>query len=248
MFNINASILKKTSLIILLLTFVFSCDKDVKIDFTETNIEKSKSTIISINYPKASGTKEVAKRINETLENYIVNQTNLTEDSIINMPINDAVEQFDMAYDSFKKDFPDSTQKWEVLIDGEVTYRSPEVISIAINSYLDTGGAHGNTNVRFFNFNSQTGALFSKKDLISDFKGLSEIVEQQLKAEIKANAEDELMEDFFFGKDFQLPESIGFSEEGLIILYNPYEIASYAQGIIEFTIPFEEVSSFLNVN
>ena len=248
MFNINATILKKTSLLILLLIFVFSCDKDVKIEFTENNIETSISTIVSINYPKANGTKEVAKRINETLENYIVNQTNLTEDSIINMPVNDAVEQFDKAFERFKKDFPDSTQKWEVLIDGEVTYRSPEVISIAINSYLDTGGAHGNTNVRFFNFNSQTGALLSKKELISDSKRLSEIVEQHLKEEIKANAEDELMEDFFFGKDFQLPETIGFSEEGLIVLYNPYEIASYAQGIIEFTIPFEEVSSFLKVN
>lgn len=248
MFNINATILKKTSLLILLLIFVFSCDKDVKIEFTENNIETSISTIVSINYPKANGTKEVAKRINETLENYIVNQTNLTEDSIINMPVNDAVEQFDKAFERFKKDFPDTTQKWEVLIDGEVTYRSPEVISIAINSYLDTGGAHGNTNVRFFNFNSQTGALLSKKELISDSKRLSEIVEQHLKEEIKANAEDELMEDFFFGKDFQLPETIGFSEEGLIVLYNPYEIASYAQGIIEFTIPFEEVSSFLKVN
>ena len=56
------------------------------------------------------------------------------------------------------------------------------------------------------------------------------------------------MEDEFFGKDFQLPETIGYSDEGIIILYNPYEIASYAQGIVEFTIPFEDVSSFLNVN
>ena len=47
---------------------------------------------------------------------------------------------------------------------------------------------------------------------------------------------------------FELPESLGYSDEGLIILYNPYEIASYAQGIIEFSIPYEDVNSFLNVN
>ena len=56
------------------------------------------------------------------------------------------------------------------------------------------------------------------------------------------------MEDFFFGKDFQLPETLGYSDEGLIVLYNPYEIASYSQGIIEFTIPYSEISSFLNIN
>ena len=54
-------------------------------------------------------------------------------------------------------------------------------------------------------------------------------------------------EDYFFGKDFQLPESIGFSDEGVIILYNPYEIASYSQGIIEFTIPYNEIDANLNL-
>ncbi len=55
------------------------------------------------------------------------------------------------------------------------------------------------------------------------------------------------MEDYFFGNDFQLPESLGFSDEGLIILYNPYEIASYSQGIIEFTIPYDTINDYLNI-
>ena len=58
-----------------------------------------------------------------------------------------------------------------------------------------------------------------------------------------ANSED--FGDSFFGKRFQLPESIGFSDEGVIVLYNTYELASYSQGITEFTIPYEEANSFL---
>lgn len=247
MFNKISSFLNKASVLFIISILLISCDKDVKIEFSEINIESTKSTVISINYPKASGTIDVAKRINHTLENYMVNQTNLTEDSVINISIDDAVKQFDNAFDRFKQAFPDTKQKWEVIIDGEVTYRSPEVISIAINSYLDTGGAHGNTNVRFFNFNAQSGELLTKKDMILNSKGLSDLVERLLKVEIKTNDNGETMEDFFFGNDFQLPESLGYSDEGLIILYNPYEIASYAQGIIEFTIPFEEVNQFLNI-
>ena len=66
----------------------------------------------------------------------------------------EAAKQFDTEYANFKNQFADSDQKWEALIDGEVTYESPELISIAINSYLDTGGAHGNGYVKFFNFNT----------------------------------------------------------------------------------------------
>ncbi len=225
----------------------FSCKKDIKVDFTEFNIEASEDTEISINYPKAIGDDTVAKLINKTLESYIINQTNLEEKELSNISVGDAIKRFNEEFNAFKKNFPDSSQKWELLIDGEVTYRSLEVICIALNSYVDTGGAHGNTNVRFFNFNPTTGQLISKEGLIDDIDALSKIIANSLKANVLAKDYNQPMEDFFFGKGFQLPETIGFSDEGLIILYNPYEIASYAQGIIEFTIPYEEVSSFLKV-
>ena len=247
MFNRLYQILKKSILLVIALSFVFSCNEEVKIEFLEENIEASKDAEISINFPKANGSKVVSEQINNIIKNYIISQTNLGEDSLTSLSINDAVKRFDTEFKNFKNDFPDSSQKWEAFIDGEVTYRSPDVISIAINSYLDTGGAHGNTNVRFFNFNPQTGELYSKTELINNTKGLSDVIENKLKVEVKSNS-DEPIEDFFFGKDFQLPESIGYSDEGLIILYNPYEIASYSQGIIEFTIPFNEVNSFLNIN
>ena len=240
--------MKKYSLLLVLLTLVYSCEKEVNIDFSEDNIESSKSTEISINFPKAEGTEAVASKINKTISTYIVNQINLSEDTIENITIDDAVNTFNDAFNSFKSDFPESSQKWEAFIDGEVTYRSPEVICIAINSYLDTGGAHGNTTVKFFNFDPQSGKLLRKKDLIDNMGAFSEVVQQQLLEIIKANGENDSMADVFFGKDFQLPETLGYSDKGLIILYNRYEIASYAQGIVEFTIPFEEVNSYLAIN
>lgn len=247
MFNKSCGILKKYVLIIVALSFVFSCKKEVNIEFLEENIESSNAADISINYPKAEGSKAVSELINTTIQNYIVSQTNLSDDSLTNLSIDDAVKRFNTEFKTFKSDFPESSQKWEAFIDGEVTYRSPELISIAINSYLDTGGAHGNTHIKFFNFNPETGKLYSKTELISDIDGLSEVIANQLNEEVKSNS-DEPMEEFFFGKDFQLPESLGFSDEGLIVLYNPYEIASYSQGIIEFTVSYEDINPFLNIN
>ena len=239
--------MKKYFILIVILNVVFSCKEDINIEFSEAHFETSKDADISINYPKAEGNKEVSELINTTIENYIVSQTNFSEDSLTHLSIKDAVERFNAEFNSFKSDFPESSQKWEAFIDGEVTYRSPEVISIAINSYLDTGGAHGNTNVRFFNFHPQTGKLYSKAELISDVNDLSKLIENKLIHHVTSDS-NQPMEDFFFGKDFQLPETLGYSDEGLIVLYNPYEIASYSQGIIEFTIPYSEISSFLNIN
>ncbi|MFK7782622.1 DUF3298 domain-containing protein [Psychroserpens sp.] len=229
------------------LVTIFSCKNEVEIKFIEENIETSKAADISINFPKAEGDKAVSELINSVIQNYIVSQTNLTDDSLNNVSIDEAVKRFNTEFKTFKNDFPESSQKWEAFIDGEVTYRSPEVICIAVNSYLDTGGAHGNTHIKFFNFNPQTGQLYSKAEIINDIQGLSGVITNKLKEEVKSNS-DEPMEEFFFGKDFQLPESLGFSDEGLIVLYNPYEIASYSQGIMEFTIPFEDINSYFNIN
>ncbi|MCB0382309.1 MAG: DUF3298 and DUF4163 domain-containing protein [Psychroserpens sp.] len=239
--------MKKHILLILVFGFLCSCDEDVKIEFSEEIIETLNNADISINFPKAEGKDDVSKLINNTIENYIVNQINFSEDTLTHLSIKDAMQRFDNEFNSFKNDFPESPQKWEAFIDGEVTYSSPEVISIAINSYLDTGGAHGNSNVKFFNFNPQTGKLYSKTQIISNIDKLSNVIKNHLNQHMKSNS-DEPMEDYFFGKDFQLPETLGYSDEGLIVLYNPYEIASYAQGIIQFTIPYEDVDSFLNIN
>ncbi|WP_040280585.1 DUF3298 and DUF4163 domain-containing protein [Psychroserpens damuponensis] len=240
--------MKKASLLLFTLLLLISCTKEVKVDFSEEIIETSEGADIAFNFPKATGTAEVTKRINQTLENHIVKQINVSESETFDGNLYDAVAQFNHEYQRFKNNFPEAAQPWEAFIDGEITYRSPEIISIAITSYLDTGGAHGNSSVRFFNFNPQTGEQLLTNDLLANTKGISEVIKEKLITAIKAEPNSTTMEDVFFGKDFQLPETLGYSDEGLIILYNPYEIASYSQGIVEFTIPYEAVTSFLKIN
>ncbi len=137
---------------------------------------------------------------------------------------------------------------WEALIDGEVTYQSPEITCIAVNSYLNTGGAHGNMNISFLNFNSQTGEILQIEDYIKNRKDFLKLVESHFDLEIEKKLDEDNFNDYFFGDDFQLPENIGFSDEGIILLYNVYEIAPYSKGITEFTIPFEEVLQYIKIN
>jgi len=95
------------------------------------------------------------------------------------------------------------------------------------------------------NFNPASGNLYTQDELFKKVGDFSELVEQHLKSEI---AEKSITENYFFGEDFKLPENIGFNEEGVIFLYNTYEIASYAQGITEFTVPYNEIANYLKIN
>ncbi|MCK5400641.1 MAG: DUF4163 domain-containing protein [Flavobacteriaceae bacterium] len=221
--------------------------EEIPLHFIEKNIEISNDAIIEINIPNAEGTNTVAKSINSTIEKFIVNTISFSEDTLSDLSLNDAIKKFDSVYIEFEDDFEESSLAWEALIDGEVTYQSPDIICIAINSYLNTGGAHGNMNISFLNFNSQTGQLLQNDEIIIN-NGFLKIAEKYFNIELQETSNEDGFDDYFFGEDFHLPANIGFNDEGVILLYNIYEIAPYSEGITEFTIPFEEVLPYLKIN
>lgn len=248
MFNKKTITLKKIVLLTVVSIGIISCKKETYLTFSETSFTINDNAIIEINIPKAEGANDVSEAINTAIETFIVNAINFSEDSIINGSLYEAVKKFDSIYIAFKDDFEESSLVWEALIDGEVTYQSPEITSIAINNYLNTGGAHGNMNISFLNFNSQTGEILQLEDYIKNEVEFTKLAEKYFTLKVKEELDENDFNNHFFGDDFQLPETIGFSNEGVILLYNVYEIAPYSEGITEFTIPFEDVLPYLQLN
>ncbi len=198
---------------------------------------------VEIEYPIAEGNSEAAKTINNTISSYIVNSLNFEEGSVADVDVSAAVSKFDQEYTLFKRDFPESAAAWEASIEGEVLYTSPLITTISISSYLYTGGAHGNDYIKLFNFNNANGALLTPEEVLnlnSDFMKLA-----QSYFENEVMKKDENIKDYFFGENFKLPENMGLNERGMIMFYNKYEIASYAQGYTEFLIPFKELEPYL---
>lgn len=248
MFNKTLFLLKKIIYLLLVSLVVTACNEDIKLSFETQHIDKSADAVISIKYPKAIGTKLVAEKINQKIEHVIANEMNMAETTENDMSIKDAVAQFDDEYKTFKKDFQDTSQKWEVKVDGKVLYESLEVITISLQSYIDTGGAHGNSRLTYLNFNPETGALLEEDDIISNQSKFKAVAEKAFKDQTKPVDPDETIEDFFFGEDFQLPSNMGFTKAGLVLLYNNYEIASYAQGATKIILPYEVVKGLLKIN
>lgn len=224
-----------------LFIWFFSCEKpQPSTSFKEVEIKITPTSAVSVVIPKAEGNSEVSKNINQVIAQTIGKALVVGDTDPASWPLETHIDNFDTAYENFKAEFPKSALVWEAQIDGEVLFQSPEVISIALTIYTNTGGAHGITSVRLLNFDAITGELVPNEKLISKPAAFEALV--------KAKLEKEVVErniDVFDPKSFTMPQNIGFNNRGLILLYNQYEIAPYASGIIDFEIPYKEAEDLL---
>lgn len=230
-----------------ILFVLFSCVKEIPFEFEETAIEKKEPVTIEVIYPKLNDDSDVSSKINKTIESSLAEQIAFFEEEVDNLTLNDAITQFENRFVSFKNDFEANAAPWEVIINSEIVFQSLYVITISIDSYTFTGGAHGNSVITLLNFDPNTGNLYTQDDVFKPSKDFIELVKKYFKTETESK-NNNIQNDNFFGEDFRLPENIGFNEEGVIFLYNTYELSSYAEGITEFTIPYNEISKFVNIN
>ncbi|WP_282122784.1 DUF3298 and DUF4163 domain-containing protein [Algibacter mikhailovii] len=234
--------------IVLLVGFTFfnlSCKEEKPaITFTENNYLLSNDNIVSINIPEAHGNAEITKKINTSLEAKIqafLNTSQSNENS--GKSINNSIDAFNNEFKDFKSSFPESQQIWEAQFDGEVLYQSNDIISIALTSYVNTGGAHGMLTVSFLNFNPNTGDILGNTELINDTQGFKKAALPFLLKSVE-NKDTDIKQN----TEFPMPENMAYSTSGFILLYNPYEIAPYSSGLIECTIPYEYVAQYLVFN
>ncbi|GGZ97536.1 hypothetical protein GCM10007162_12140 [Ignatzschineria ureiclastica] len=110
------------------------------------------------------------------------------------------------------------------------------------------GAAHGNSEQYFYLLDTKTQKIVSLKALLVDA-----IAEKKL-AKLQYNALQQLfktleidIQEHFADDTWQFIPSTNFipSKAGLTFLYNPYEIAPYALGTIEITVPKEALKGIV---
>lgn len=221
---------------------MFNCKEEAQISFSENHITTKNNTLVEIHIPKASGSQEISNKINTEIQQTVVSNLNIDNPDATSKSINESINYFNNEYNTFKNDFPESLQPWEAQIDGEVMYQSPEIISIAITSFTNTGGAHGNLVITFLNFNANTGERIKNNQLFNNTEAFTKTAYTYFTEHAKNQSL--LIE----SNEFVLPANIGFNEDGLVLLYNTYEIAPYSEGIIEFIIPYSAATPYLAIN
>ncbi|MGY0391392.1 PdaC/SigV domain-containing protein [Bizionia sp. KMM 8389] len=235
--------MKKLLFVLALISIVTACEEDAeKRQFSETTLTTEHNKIVEINIPVAKGNDLVSQNINNAISSSIISSlsTNI-EGETQAKTVSESINKFNSDFANFKNDFPESHLVWDAQIDGEIMYESDAIISIAITSYLNTGGAHGSLNISFINLDALTGQLIKNSQLLNNIDAFKAIAKTHFDTTIAENRSA-----YFDPNNFVLSQNIGFNNEGLILLYNSYEVAPYATGLTEFTIPYQEVLPYLN--
>lgn len=218
----------------------------------DTVSNKGVSVLISLWEPTDSGA--VASKIREILTDKTIKRLNSYGDPASALARLEAIkspkaafEDFEKNYNDFKKDFPDSPGCWEVELHGDTVMTTPKVLFYQMDHYAFTGGAHPNSFTSYHAFDGKTGEEVEMKRFVADSVALLNLVEKKFR-ELEKLAPGVDLEDagyFLANHKFFIPANYVFTPEGVLFFYNPYEIAAYARGPIELTIPYEELKGII---
>lgn len=156
---------------------------------------------------------------------------------------------FMSSYKDLLQEFPDDAIGWEANGSSAISYQNLKFVNIKIEYYIYTGGAHGYSGTKSLVFDRKTGKTLSHTDIFNDIDKFTIFSEQKFKEKfgIKLKAPINSTGLMFENEFFELPETLLFTEKGLTLFYNIYEIASYADGPQELTISYEEAKPFLKI-
>lgn len=243
--------MKKFALL-LLLFILASCKNDLT--FKDVHFEQKTKTRNKFDSPKASVTVPFALNKSEAADSINKKIFSIVQSIVYN---EEKPKNFEN-YDALLKDFINQYQKmvtespgepfgWEANITGKVKHLSTQILNIEISHYSYTGGAHGYEGLRSLLIDPKTGKNIPNSKLFKNeaiFKKFAEKTFRQ-KFNIPINAGINSTELMFEDDKFQLPQHYFFTEAGLLLYYNSYEIASYAQGPQELLLTFKELEPYL---
>ena len=110
------------------------------------------------------------------------------------------------------------------------------------------GGAHGSHTISYMNFSKATGKQLQLEDVfVENYKEpLTVILLDALKDHLQVESIDELHEEGYLNwTDMYPSKNFLLSPDGIKFYYNAYEIAPYAAGPTEITIPYESLKDIL---
>lgn len=212
------------------------------------NCNTSTCAKVEINLIQFINHSTIAMNINKELESVACSILNSNENEP-EKTIEDAIRTFNLSFQQINDAFADEMPPYEATIDSELSYQNNTIISILLDSYILTGGAHGYGGVSYININPKTGERISNQRLIKNEADFSAYAEQRFRQHYNIPENESINSTgFFFENDiFALPAAIGIHTNEVILFYNPYEINSYADGPIELRLKKEEVAKYFAI-
>ncbi len=246
--------MKKIFFVIVIAILFASCKKDLEFKtvkfYKKTTMPcKQGCPEISVNVPFAEPKSEVSDSINNRIFS-VVQSIVYNEEARKTFPDYDALlANFIGQYEKMQTENPQDVFGWEASVEGKIVHQSKNIINFEISHYSFTGGAHGYRGLRSILVNPETGKSIANEDLFVNESLFRAFAEKQFRAKFKIH-NDSLINSaglMFEDEKFQLPQNFFYTKKGLLLHYNSYEIASYAQGPQKLLLPYEVLKPYLKL-
>lgn len=168
--------------------------------------------------------------------------SNKKQEEIINNKINkwtmDWIDDVRKIADEYYKDLNAKVTPFQLVAKYLVKNNDNKILSLYIEYYQFTGGAHGITTRIPYNIDIKTGNLLSLNDLFKSGFNYKDILNKEIKRQIALEPEKYFDNGAIF-KGVKDNDTFYIEDGYLIMFYGQYELAPYVAGIIEFKIPLD---------
>mgnify|MGYP001805983742 CR=1 FL=1 len=216
------------------------------------NMKNSPIASFSILYP------ELGDEVNTQSKSMIANCIRKIFSDSINASVNPKAfiqqitaryfqDYFDMNREAYNPEFSTATFSWEKKYGFEVGRNDGGVLCLGFSTYAFTGGAHGMQVNTVQNFDLVTGKSIELQNIIDTarFNQLTEILTLKLKKDLNLKLEDSLQNHGYFTNSITPTTNVWMLQDGLLFVYNPYEIAPYSFGRTQIFVGYDQVKHLL---
>lgn len=150
--------------------------------------------------------------------------------------------------DAFLQDASDmamaAAQGWELNASVKKQGQRGDLVTLSMETYEYTGGAHGLPSVQYFHWNLAKQQSAKLDDLLvpGQQSAFWEKAREQHTAWLDKENLDQTFRDSW---PFDKTDNVFFSGKGMVLQYNVYHIAPYAMGQPTLTIPYAELEGIL---
>lgn len=140
-----------------------------------------------------------------------------------------------------------SVGAYEMDIKSSISYQRDYFLSIALEGYYYTGGAHGSAIQRYLNIDRRSQKTLSLDDILlpNQKEKLKALVYQRFVAWVKSNEMGTDMAEYEKMWPFHLSEEWTLNDKGLVLVYGQYEIGPYVVGMPEFEVAYSELAGIV---
>lgn len=239
--------MKRCFFCLLFVLLLASCSEEQDLRFVQQELHTQECggcPLVKLSYHQLQGNSGISRAFNRAVEEELIAQLHFRDDLDV-QSLEDAIRSFS----STPGELPiEMTEDWVAEIQTRITHEDSEVLTLAMDVYIFTGGAHGLDQTVYLNFDKKHGVELESWELFHNNSEFREVAEAEFREQqqIPDSAPINSTGYMFPGNRFDLPENIGYSKKGLILHYNPYEVASYAEGAVVVTIPYSKAKKYLS--